>query len=92
MASVVPFVALLVLNVSLVREVRRSTRYLEQHVSAVASTAQRDELQISVMLISVVVVFFVCQVYTTSPSPCSARHDTTENAGVENAIRAKLQG
>ena len=53
MASVVPFVALLVLNVSLVREVRRSTRYLEQHVSAVASTAQRDELQISVMLITV---------------------------------------
>jgi len=64
LASVVPFLALLVLNVSLVREVRRSTRYLQQHVSAVSTTTQREELQISVMLISIVVVFFICQVYT----------------------------
>ena len=62
LASVVPFVALLVLNVSLLREVRRSTRYLQHHVSAVSTTTQREELQISVMLISIVVVFFICQV------------------------------
>jgi len=31
-------------------------------MSAVSSTIQREELQISVMLISVVVVFFICQV------------------------------
>jgi len=37
LASVVPFVALLVLNVSLLREVRRSTRYLQHHVSTVAT-------------------------------------------------------
>jgi len=63
LASIVPFVALLVLNVSLLREVRRSTRYLQHHVSAVSTTTQREELQISVMLISIVVVFFVCQVF-----------------------------
>ena len=62
LASVVPFVALLVLNVSLVREVRRSTRYLQHHIASVSTTTQREELQISVMLISIVVVFFVCQV------------------------------
>jgi len=63
LASIVPFVLLLVLNVSLVREVRRSTRYLQHHVAgSVSSTTQREELQISVMLISIVVVFFICQV------------------------------
>jgi len=62
MASLVPFVALLVLNVSLVREVRRSTRYLQHHIASVSTTTQREELQISVMLISIVVVFFICQV------------------------------
>jgi len=64
LASIVPFVALLVLNVSLVREVRRSTRYLQHHIASVSTTTQREELQISVMLISIVVVFFICQVYT----------------------------
>jgi hypothetical protein len=61
LASMAPFVALLVLNASLVREVRRSTRYLQRN-SAASATIQREELQISVMLISIVVVFFVCQV------------------------------
>ena len=63
LASVVPFVALLVLNVSLIREVHRSTRYLQHHTTSVSTTAQREELQISVMLISIVVVFFICQVF-----------------------------
>ena len=87
LASVVPFVALLFLNVSLLREVRRSTRYLQHHVSTVhcrcsrysrtrylqhhvstvATSTQREELQISVMLISIVVVFFICQVSPSSP-------------------------
>jgi len=62
LASIVPFMALLVLNMSLVREVRRSTRYLQHHTPSVSSTTQREELQISVMLISIVVVFFICQV------------------------------
>jgi len=65
LASVVPFVALLVLNVSLVREVHRSTRYLQHHVDALSTTAHREEQQISVMLISIVVVFFICQVCHT---------------------------
>jgi len=62
LASVVPFVALLVLNASLVREVRRSTHYLQHHTASVSTTVQREELQISIMLISIVVVFFICQV------------------------------
>jgi len=64
LASVVPFVALFVLNLSLVSEVRRSTRYLQHHIASVSATTQREELQISVMLVSIVVVFFICQVNT----------------------------
>ena len=60
------------MNVSLVREVRRSTRYLQHHVTAVSSTTQREELQISIMLIGIVVVFFVCQVsFSLYVSPVS---------------------
>jgi len=75
LASIVPFVALLVLNASLVREVRRSTRYLQHHVAAsMSSTTQREELQISVMLISIVVVFFICQVRARGRSFNPRRH------------------
>ena len=53
------------LNVSLVREVRRSTRYLQNQSNAgvVYATTHREELQITVMLISIVIVFFICQVH-----------------------------
>jgi hypothetical protein len=62
LTSILPFIGLLVLNASLVREVHRSTSYLQRHGSVGSSNMQREELQISVMLISIVVVFFVCQV------------------------------
>lgn len=67
LASVLPFLTLVVLNASLVREVRRSSHYLQRHVtSSVSTTTHREEIQISVMLISVVIVFFLCQVCTAS--------------------------
>jgi hypothetical protein len=71
--SLAPFLLLVVLNASLVREVRRSTRYLQRmHHSATTATSQREELQISVMLIGIVIVFFICQaplvVYTAVTS------------------------
>lgn len=64
LTSIVPFVLLVVLNASLVREVHRSTRYLQRLSTAGASNTAREELQISVMLIGIVVVFFICQVRT----------------------------
>ena len=68
LSSVIPFVLLLVLNVRLIWEVRKSTRYLQRNMmmsggasGTGSNVAQREELQITVMLISVVIVFFVCQ-------------------------------
>ena len=64
LASVIPFIVLLVTNVLLIRAVRKSTRYLQSNqLTGAKSTsgAQREELQITVMLISVIVVFFLCQ-------------------------------
>jgi len=65
--SVIPFIILLILNVLLVVSVRRSTRYLDQNSlrsytpGSMHPSAQRDEYQITIMLISTVVVFFICQ-------------------------------
>jgi hypothetical protein len=73
LTSIVPFVALVVLNASLVREVRRSTKYLQRHSTAGSSTTQREELQISIMLIGIVVVFFICQVRNCTPLPFVVR-------------------
>ena len=62
-ASVIPFTLLLVMNALLILAVRRSTKYLQsnQLSSQKTSAVQREELQITVMLISVVIVFFICQ-------------------------------
>lgn len=68
--TVVPFVLLLILNVLLIVTVRRSTRYITQNSMLTSSSgggggmsnvAAREELQITCMLISIIVVFFVCQ-------------------------------
>ena len=62
--SIVPFLSLLVLNARLIWEVRKSTQYIQRNlmVGQGAGTAiQREELQITIMLISVIIVFFVCQ-------------------------------
>ena len=62
--SIVPFLSLLVLNARLIWEVRKSTKYIKSITCAarnINSLVQKEEIQITVMLISVVIVFFVCQ-------------------------------
>lgn len=64
LTTMLPFLFLLVLNVRLIWEVKKSTAYIQRNL-IVAKNAnhavQREELQITIMLISIVLVFFVCQ-------------------------------
>ena len=65
--SVVPFVLLATLNICLMLQVRKSNRYIQSNLinsearGGGGSSVQREELQIAGMLISVIVVFFICQ-------------------------------
>ena len=76
--TVLPFVLLIILNMYLILAVRQSTAYIKRH-SMVSENAnqivQREELQITTMLISVVVVFLLCQspyvIYTAIASTAS---------------------
>ena len=69
LSSIIPFILLLALNARLIWEVRKSTKYLQRIMmistdtgnTGAGSLAAREELQITVMLIIVVIVFFVCQ-------------------------------
>ena len=62
LSSILPFLLLLVLNVRLIWEVRKSTLYIQRNMGGSSTgTIQREELQITVMLISVIIVFFICQ-------------------------------
>lgn len=78
LASIVPFVMLLLLNVLLMVEVRRSTRYLSRNVRGSYATAEREEHQVTVMLVSIIMVAFVCQapyvVYTAINSITKFTH------------------
>ncbi|CAG5130315.1 unnamed protein product, partial [Candidula unifasciata] len=59
----VPLLALLVLNVRLIMEIRKSSRYLQYHLGIdwhVRSVVSREELKMTMMLVSVIVAFFVC--------------------------------
>ena len=73
--SIIPFLLLLVLNVRLIWEVKKSSKYIKQNLmirTNATSIVRKEELQITIMLISVVIVFFVCQapyvVYTAMTS------------------------
>ena len=75
LASIVPFLLLLILNVRLIWEVRKSTQYIQRNLMVAGSAnsaVQREELQITIMLISVIIVFFLCQapyvIYTATTS------------------------
>ena len=64
--SLIPFVLLLVLNVCLIWEVRKSTAYIQQNLMVVhgpnnQNAVHKEEMQITFMLISVIIVFFICQ-------------------------------
>jgi hypothetical protein len=61
---VLPFSLLLFLNVCLIREIHRSTNYLRYHLASdsnVQTIITGEEMKITMMLISVVVVFFICE-------------------------------
>ncbi|XP_067683022.1 sex peptide receptor-related protein 2-like [Haliotis asinina] len=63
-AAILPFTALLVLNVRLIVEIRRSSRYLRYHLAAdssIQSVISSEQLKITLMLISIIVAFFLCQ-------------------------------
>ena len=64
--SVIPFLLLLILNVCLIWEVHKSTAYIQQNLMVSrgpngAHAVHREEVQITIMLISVIIVFFICQ-------------------------------
>ncbi|XP_045166710.1 FMRFamide receptor-like [Mercenaria mercenaria] len=62
--AVLPFSLLLFLNVCLIREIHRSTNYLRYHLASdsnVQTIITGEEIKITMMLISVVVVFFICE-------------------------------
>lgn len=62
--AVLPFSLLLFLNICLIREIHRSTNYLRYHLASdsnVQTIITSEEIKITLMLISVVVVFFICE-------------------------------
>ena len=64
LTSALPFLLLTILNILLIREVRKSTEYFKRNMMVSqnsTSVVQREELQITIMLISVIIVFFICQ-------------------------------
>lgn len=61
--ALIPFSVLLFLNGCLIREIHRSTNYLRYHLaidSNVQTIITSEEVKITMMLISVIIVFFVC--------------------------------
>ena len=71
-----PFILLLILNARLIWEVRKSTKYVQRNqIFAESDTSvmlKSEELQVTIMLISVIIVFFLCQgpyvIYTATVS------------------------
>ena len=63
LTSIIPFLLLLLLNGRLIWEVHKSSQYLKRNMMVQSSTnhVQREERQITIMLICVVIVFFICQ-------------------------------
>lgn len=62
--AVIPFLSLFFLNIRLITEIRKSTKYLRYHLgnhSKVQTVVSTEQLKITMMLISIIVVFFVCQ-------------------------------
>lgn len=62
--AVIPFLSLLFLNIRLITEIRKSTKYLQYHLgndSNMQTVVSTEQLKITMMLISIIFVFFVCQ-------------------------------
>ncbi|KAK0062347.1 thioredoxin domain-containing protein 17 [Biomphalaria pfeifferi] len=60
--TILPLVILMILNLRLIVEIRRSSKYLQYHLGAdthVRSIVNKEELKITMMLFSVIIAFFV---------------------------------
>lgn len=63
LSAVIPFLFLIVINSRLIQEIHRSTRYLRHHLAAdsiVSHVISAEELQLTLMLVGITAVFFLC--------------------------------
>ncbi|VDI84073.1 sex peptide receptor-related protein 2-like [Mytilus galloprovincialis] len=64
LCATVPFLALVYLNMRLILEIRKSTHYLMDTLgndSNLSNVLGREQRRVTLMLISIVIVFFICQ-------------------------------
>ncbi|XP_059165575.1 G-protein coupled receptor daf-37-like [Physella acuta] len=87
--TILPLCTLMALNIRLILEIRRSSRYLQYHLGGdlrVRSVVSREELKITMMLVSVIIAFFVCHtpymVYSFITALSS--YDPKENPSMTN--------
>ncbi|XP_061167984.1 fibropellin-1-like isoform X2 [Saccostrea echinata] len=56
-----PLIALLIFNIKLILEIKKSTNYPRFHDVNMQNMISREQLKITMMLIGIIMVFFVCQ-------------------------------
>ncbi|ESO88835.1 hypothetical protein LOTGIDRAFT_165255 [Lottia gigantea] len=64
LTAILPFIALTILNIRLILEIHKSSRYLRYHLAAdsnVQTVISREQLKITVMLLIIILAFFPCQ-------------------------------
>ena len=64
LSAILPFIALVFLNIRLIIEIHRSTKYLRCHLgtdSSMQNVVSGEQIKITMMLISIILVFFICQ-------------------------------
>ncbi|CAL1528694.1 unnamed protein product [Lymnaea stagnalis] len=76
--TMLPLITLMALNFRLILEIRRSSRYLQYHLGTdwhVRSVVSKEELKITMMLVSVIIAFFACHAPYMVYSFITAIHD-----------------
>ncbi|XP_041349882.1 sex peptide receptor-like [Gigantopelta aegis] len=64
LTAILPFSILLVLNLRLILEIRKSSRYLRYHLAvgcSLQSVISTEQMKITLMLLAIIVAFFLCQ-------------------------------
>ena len=56
-----PMIALVLFNIKLILEIKRSSKYPRFHDINMQNMISRDQLKITMILIGIIIVFFVCQ-------------------------------
>ncbi|GFN84353.1 histone-lysine N-methyltransferase SETMAR-like protein [Plakobranchus ocellatus] len=93
--TALPLLMLLVLNIRLILEIRRSSRYLQYHLGAdshVRSVVSSEQIKITMMLVAVIVAFFVCNAPYLIYSLYIAvnNYDTVLNTRLTNSSSLKI--